>query len=436
MSLERTATSTSTGRRFFPAPTLPLAYFAGAHLALALAFAALIVRPDLPGTFHYHPRLVALVHLVTLGWISASILGAFYIVGPLVLGLPFRATRRDAVACLSFWTGTCGMVVGFWSGRYALVGGASLFVLGPLAFIGVRAILALYASRLPRGVSLHVGLAFTNVVAAGLLGLLLAINRLTGKLPWSPLSLAIAHGHFAVLGWATMMIFGVAYRLIPMFLPAAMPRGRGLAASAVLLEVGTLGLTWSLIRDARPAIWVVCVLGAFVTFFVQVRRMVRQRRPRPIELPRHDWSTWQTHVALLYLLVAASLGIWLAVRAAPPAVTWAYGAAGIVGFVAQMVVGIQGRLLPLHAWYRSLGRAHGVPPARSVHRLIEPRLALVVFLLWLVGLPMLMSGLMGQPHLLVALGAASLLGATFVNASHAALVIRRAQPRNDPETQA
>ena len=31
-----------------------------------------------------------------------------------------------------------------------------------------------------------------------------------------------------------------------------------------------------------------------------------------------------------------------------------YGTAGLLGFLAQIVVGIQGRLLPLHGWYRVL----------------------------------------------------------------------------------
>src|SRR5690606_38895839 len=156
---------------------------------------------------------------------------------------------------------------------------------------------------------LHVWLAFANIVGAGALGVALALNRLTADLPWSPLSLAVAHGHLAVLGWATMMIFGVAYRLIPMFVPAAMPSG-SLAASAVLLEIGTLGLTWSITAGRSGLVWALLVLAAFASFFGQVRRIVREKRPRPVDLPARDWSTWQTHTALLYLFVAAVLGAW------------------------------------------------------------------------------------------------------------------------------
>ena len=78
--------------RLVPATGLPLLYFAFAHFCLGLGFAALVVSPGLPAGFFHHPRMVALVHLVTLGWITSSILGAFYIVGPLALlagGLAF-----------------------------------------------------------------------------------------------------------------------------------------------------------------------------------------------------------------------------------------------------------------------------------------------------------------------------------------------------------
>ena len=424
----RAAAGISAGRRaLLPAPTLPLAYFGGAHLALGLAFAILLVKPGLAGAHHYHPRLIAVVHLVTLGWISGSILGALYIVAPLGLGLPFRARRADAIACLGFWLGTAGMVIGFWIGRFAMVGIASLSVLGTLTFVGARLLSNLPAARLPWGVSLHLALAFVNIILAGAAGGLMAVNRFAGQLPGSPLALAYAHGHLAVLGWATMMIFGVGYRLIPMFLPAAMPAGPWLGLSAVLLEMGTLGLATSIVAGWSPGPSALLVLGACAAFFWWIRRTLRNRRPRPIEPPRPDWSTWHTRLAVAYLGVASALGCWLAFGEPSSAVTWAYGSTGILGFVAQMVSGIQGRLLPLFAWYRALERRHGDLPRQSVHRLIAPRLALSVFLAWLVGLPALTVGLMSEHSGSIATGSAALLCATVISAAHGAVNVRRAQ---------
>jgi hypothetical protein len=75
-----------------PSSALPLAYFGWAHAGLATAFLALVVDPALAGGYFLHPRMVAVVHLVTIAWISGSILGAFYVVAPLALGSTFRFT--------------------------------------------------------------------------------------------------------------------------------------------------------------------------------------------------------------------------------------------------------------------------------------------------------------------------------------------------------
>ena len=417
----------SVGRRaLLPAPTLPLAYFLGAHLSLGLAAAIMTVSPDMPGAFHYHPRMLAVIHLVTLGWISASIVGAFYIVAPLAFGMPFAARGADHAAFASFWCGSAGMVLGFWRPQYGLVGAASLGVVAALAFVAVRAGRGLMRARVPPGVALHVALAFLNIVGAGCVGAVLALVRVNGGASWSPLAMAAAHAHLAVLGWAVMMIVGVAYRLVPMFLPAALPAGRSLAVSAVLLEIGTLGVAWALARGTPTLPWALVVLAGIGAFLYQVRAVLANRRARPAEMTGRDWSTWQTHTALAYLAVAAAAGVLIAGAEVPLAWHWAYGVAGILGFVAQMVVGIQGRLLPMHAWYRAMASLDGAPPAVSAHRLADGRLALAVFVGWCVAVPTLAVGLAAGWPRVIATGAGALLVTTVLQVVHLALIVRRA----------
>jgi hypothetical protein len=61
-----------------PSPTLPLGFLGVAVLAFVLAGVALPwLASDLTGHY-YHPRLLALTHTLTLGWITLAILGASY----------------------------------------------------------------------------------------------------------------------------------------------------------------------------------------------------------------------------------------------------------------------------------------------------------------------------------------------------------------------
>jgi hypothetical protein len=390
---------TPTRADLTPSSAVPIAYYAFAHLGLASAWLVLVVDPGLPGASFYHPRMVALVHLLTLAWLSGSILGSFYIVGPLALRLPMPVGRGDWLGFAGFVLGTLGMVSHFWLNTYDGMAWSAGLVTAAMAWVGWRAWSGLPRSNAPRPVALHVALAFFNILAAAALGILLGLDRTRGFLGVSPLALMFGHIHLAAVGWATMMVVGLAYRLIPMMLPAAMPTGRALAISAVLIESGLAVLVVTLL--AAPA-WVpagaLLITGGLVSFVMQIRRTLAHRVPRPPALPRRDWSTWQTHTALLWLLIATALGLVLGITTVAEhrlTLMWIYGVAGLVGFLAQIVVGMQGRLVPLYAWYRA-GAAKGEPPAIGANALPSAHFARPIFFAWTAGVPLLAWGLAFQ----------------------------------------
>jgi hypothetical protein len=202
-----------------------------------------------------------------------------------------------------------------------------------------------------------------------------------------------------------------------------MPTGRSLMTSAVLLELGAIGLPSALIVNPvwtpLPAL---IVVGGIVSFVNQVRQLVRHKLPPPAALPRPDWATWQTHVAFMWLVVAAATGFVLTLpvpTAWTIALGWIYGTAGLVGFLAQIVLGIQGRLLPMYGWYLMMERAEMRPPSRSAHTLVNPTLARAILLTWATGVPLLIAGLTAEMPLTIAIGSALLLVGVGLNAAHA-----------------
>ena len=225
-----------------PARWIPLLYFAFAHLCLAAAFAEVALEPGKVAGFFYHPRMLAVVHLVTLGWISASILGALYVVGPLAFRMPLPARPADYVAFAGFAIGVLGMVSHFWMELPAGMAWAAGLVACSMSYVTLRALHRLLAAPVPFEARLPMALALVNVNAAAGLGVLVAVNKVTPILTITHLDAVFAHAHVAALGWGTMMVVGAGYRILPMILPAAMPRGLWAYASAVVLECGVVGL--------------------------------------------------------------------------------------------------------------------------------------------------------------------------------------------------
>lgn len=412
-----------------PARWLPLLYLGFAHACLAAAFALLAWDARGFAGFFYHPRMLALVHLVTLGWISGSILGSIYIVGPLALRMVLPARRVDYAAFLGFAAGVVGMTAHFWIGSASGMAWAAGIVALAMGAVSVRVLGSLAASPLPFEVRLPVSLAFANLLAAAALGVLLGVNKVAPFLPGSHLDAVFAHAHLAAIGWGTMMVFGVGYRMLPMVLPSAMPSGRWLYASTILLETGLAGLVVGFFRGGRGLVPAAAlVLGGMAAFFSRVMWMLRHRRPAPRELRRPDWGVAHAMAAFSALIASAGLGMWLAAAERSEltlAVVPAYGILGLVGFLAQIVVGIEGRVLPMFAWLWGFAdRRYGeLPP--SLHAAAPRRLQALAFVLWIAGVPLLATGLSREADGLVTAGAAALLAAVIANALTGLTVLRR-----------
>ncbi|HEY6554068.1 MAG TPA: hypothetical protein VI669_11990 [Vicinamibacteria bacterium] len=412
-----------------PARWVPLLYFTFAHACLATAFAEVALEPRSLAGFFYHPRMLAVVHLVTLGWISGSILGAIYVVGPLAFRMPLPARRADYFAFAGFAVGVVGMVSHFWMEIPAGMAWAAGLVACSMSYVAGRALHRLLEAPVPWEARLPMALAFVNMLAAAGLGVLVAVNKVSPFLTVTHLDVVLAHAHLAALGWGTMMVMGAGYRILPMILPAAMPRGRWLYASAGLLQGGLVGLFWAFFHQGRGlAVFGGLVVAGIGCFLSRVVWMLRNRRPAPTELRRPDWSVAHAILALTCLVAACGLGLYLTVAEASDttlSLTLAYGATGLIGFLSQIIVGVLGRVLPLFAWLWGFSdRAYAEAPS-SLHRAPARPLQALIFALWAAGVPLLTFGLAtDRPRLFAAAGWA-LLVAVCASLANAGLVLWR-----------
>ena len=124
------------GRARGPDVRLPLAYLATAAAAFVVAATAVPwLASELSGHY-YHPRVLALTHTVTLGWITLAIMGASYQLIPIVLKCPLWSERLARWQLAALVVGIAGVVAHFfvaeWSG---LVWAAGLVALATAAHV-------------------------------------------------------------------------------------------------------------------------------------------------------------------------------------------------------------------------------------------------------------------------------------------------------------
>jgi hypothetical protein len=424
------------GAQRVPPRLLPALYFGVAHAALLLAFAAVAADPRGVSGFFYHSRMLAIVHLVTLGWITASILGSLYVVGPIAFRVRFPATWVDYTAFALVVFGIIGMVAHFWINEYGGMAWSAATVGAGILMVGVAIVRRLRTANVPGAVAVHITFAFVNVLGAATMGILIGFDKVYHFLPGFVLANVFAHAHLAAIGWASMMVAGVGYRLLPMILPSAMPSAPRLWISAVCLQTGVSGLFVALLlRSALVWVFALTIIAGFAAFLCNVVRMLRHPRPRPAAVRTPDPAVWHAASAFVCLIVASGLGLWLTL--APPSesslrVAMAYGVVGLVGFLAQMVIGMEGRLLSLFAWYWGFANTGFKGPVVSPHVMAWRGGQEIVFVLWLFGVPALAGGLAFDAVPFVRAAAWCLLLATTVDSANVVRILRHAFIRVEP----
>jgi hypothetical protein len=408
-----------------PSRGLVLLYLATAHLSLALAFALVGSDPLAVAGFFYHSRMVAVVHLVTIGWIAMSILGNVYVVLPMAFGRPLPARKGDYAAYALVVIGLIGMVAHFWLAEFSGMAWSAATAAAGVAHVVVRFAWNLREARVPGGVKLHLYFASLNMLLAVTMGVLLGFDKVYPFLPGYVLSNVFAHAHLAAVGWVCLMVIGLAYRLLPMLIPAASPAGPSIYASAILLETGVAGLFASLVlRSTFSWLFALAIIAGFAAAGAHVVWMLRNRRTPSPGRNERGFAIAHVATAAVWLVLACAAGVTLTLAPLTETTLRAallYGVLGLVGFLAQVIVGFEAHVLPTAAAYWALQRsgatAVGAPPASNELR------RSAVYCAWLGGVPAVGAGLFVNAPMVLAAGAWLLFGAVVLAAIDAVMIV-------------
>lgn len=350
-----------------PPLTVPLRFFLTAPVFALLAALVLFVAGPEAFVSRWAPATLAATHLLTLGFLGMSMIGALTQMLPVLAGAVIAHPRATAwLAHAPLTAGTLLLAGGFlFSARASLLAALPLLALALFSFVWIAG-LALWRSAAREATMAAMKLALVALSVTALLGLLLALG-LSGHAPFSlPLSLpglTELHAAWGLLGWMGLLTFGVAYQVVPMFqLTNAYP-----AAVHRVLAPGLLAalLLWSAGHGLRQAFgqWIglLGLVTAFTTFAVATLRLQHQRRRRVPDVTLRFWR-------LAMLSMIGAVVVWGAAQLAPawagsPSFPLALGVLWIVGFALSAVNGMLYKIVPFLVWLHLQSRH---PPRGSV----------------------------------------------------------------------
>lgn len=355
-----------------PPILVPLRFFLSAPLfSVAAALLLLWQGPDMLLS-RWHPALLGATHMLTLGFLGLTMMGAIMQMLPVVAGTPVRHPLWAAGVIHTLGiTGIILLCSGLIMGSQALLR-FSLPLLGiSLLAFAALIIFTLRQAQAQNMTARAMRLAALMLAATATLGLLLLSNHayswwLQIREPFTNLHLS-----WGLLGWVGILVIGVAFQVVPMFqltpaYPSIMTRWLALVMFLLLLALSlSVGI---------PALQIplgVALAGGLATFAITTLRLQNQRKRK---MPDVTLSFWRGGMFSLLLAIALWLGGQVFSLGENGKYELLLGLLMIVGFAMSLVNGMLYKIVPFLVWFHLQSRRKpGDPVAPNVRQILPEK---------------------------------------------------------------
>ena len=168
------------------------------------------------------------------------------------------------------------------------------------------------------------------------------------------------HTHINLLGWVSMMIIGVSYFVIPVFLKKAPYSERAITLHFILANLGIIGMSIALIDLQMTLLAISAVIEALSAYLFLFNIISTAIKGRPLdEIPSvgrfltgendgevDKWASSFTQAATFYFVGGCTLGAYIALSPAGWGYLRIHFHVNLLGWVTMMIYGVAYHIFP------------------------------------------------------------------------------------------
>lgn len=365
-------------------------------LCLMMAFS-----PESFQLHYFNPDLLAITHLAVLGWASNIIFGALYQLLPVLAQSPLFSIK---LARLSFFLFNLGVMVLVYS-FYNFQVGLTMLTAAALLIIAVLLIFTNVYITIKRSEVKEIALDFIStsvfwLFVTMIIGSFMAINFVYPFIRTEHLTLLKVHANIGMAGWFILLIFGVASKLLPMFLLSQEVSDNKLKLSYFLINSALVLFLSDVLVFAtiqRSIIYFSIAAIGIASFLIHILGVYR-RRVRKVP----DIGMKQSLIAVVFILIPLLIGFAIngnlfKGESVNVKFSIVYLTATVFGVISLLILGQTYKILPFIVWLDKYGNAAGKAKVPLPKDLYFESLAKAHFILFMFAFPLFLIGiLLGQ----------------------------------------
>lgn len=393
-----------------------LPFYAYAAVSILVGTVLLLFNTDVLELGFHHPHILAITHVMTLGWGTMTILGASYQLLPVLIE---GELESDFLGYLTFILSAIGipiLVIGFYIFHtgWVLKTGAVIVNLGVLCYV-VNVLLSSFKSKKRNVHAWFILTASLWLFSTTFYGLLLVWNFNTpflGNDSWNYLTI---HAHLGLIGWFLLLVVGVGSRLIPLFMISKYANDKLLWWIYALVNLSLVSFLF--FRGYRAAsfyyyISIMLVLIGVILFIIfcfkarkgRIRKNVDEQVKASLISVTMMLLPILTLITVLFILPASNFSN----------IVLLYGFCILFGWITAIIFGMTFKTLPFIVWskvYKGLGHTGRIPAPKDM---FSDRVFSAMIVSYLSGFVLFSIGLIILNQILLKIGTIALVLAAFL----------------------
>lgn len=336
-----------------PSPWVVIPHFIVGGLVWVVVTVLIVIYPDSFTQHYFNPQLLAITHLLVLGWITMVIFGALYQLIPVVMEVKLFSEKLAFISFGTLIIGTGLLAISFWNFWLGLpLFISAIFLLVSVVIFSFNIYQSAKQSEKESIEKQFIQTSIVWLIFTVVAGVTLAINLTQAFLSTPHIELLKLHANAGVVGWFIQLIIGVSSRLIPMFMvthhtdKSKLKTAHSLINTGLVLSLLSLYLQWQ-VGVYITAIMILSGIGFFLSFLYECYQK-RVKKHLDVGMKQSVFSFAMLFFSLFivfFLLLTTDLLTTLTIP-----LSIGLGSALLVGFISSLIMGQTYKTLPFIIW--------------------------------------------------------------------------------------